>query len=82
MQESGGKPVDPLSVAREHIATTQEESRQRRFSRQACPYCGSLMLKRRQLPYYLRPLRLLPGLYPRIYRCDACQRPVTLWRSR
>jgi hypothetical protein len=46
-----------------------------------CPYCSTGELDRVHTAWWLRALRMIPGLHPRSYRCDGCSKTVTRWRD-
>jgi len=67
----------PMAVAAE---SASRKTKRRKYSHHRCPRCGKEALERKRLPFYLRPLRVVPGLNPRRYVCDECTRNVTLWK--
>ncbi|GEM_PF-5195241 len=71
-----GNP-DPVEKARADI----KRRARRRYSHHLCPKCGSEALQRKHLPRHIRPLRLIPGMRPRAYRCDQCGAVTILWRT-
>jgi len=49
--------------------------------RAVCPRCEKGDLERVRAPEWLRILRMIPGLNPRMYRCDMCLRSDIRWRD-
>jgi transposase-like protein len=83
-QPENARSQNPVSQAQCESASLENPDHRKkrtRFSRQACPNCHSATLERRHLPLFLRPLRIVPGLKPRSYRCQSCHKSITMWRK-